>query len=68
MKAKQPKTEQPKVRCADCRHFERDTEGISRNINTGVYFLGICKQGQHPDSTVKQFADRERECSTYKRK
>lgn len=69
MKAKQAKPQQQhKVRCADCRYFHRDTEGISHNIATGVYFMGVCSQGQHPDSPVKQFADKERECSIYKKK
>lgn len=68
MKAKRPNTEQPKVRCADCRHFERDTTGISHNIETGVYFMGVCRKGHTPDSPVKQFADKEKFCDAYLRR
>lgn len=59
------KPEPPRVRCADCRYFERDTTGISFDITTGVYFMGICRKGQHPDSPKKQFADRQRVCPTF---
>ena len=56
-------TEQ-KVYCADCEHFVRDTDGISRTIN-GEYFMGICAEGLHPDTPKKQFADKARKCEHY---
>lgn len=54
-----------KVRCADCQHFKRDTEGISRNVYTGEYFMGTCTAGLHPDTPIKQFADHLRECKKH---
>lgn len=54
-----------KVRCADCRHFKRDTEGISHNVYTGEYFMGTCTAGLHPDTPIKQFADHLRECKKH---
>jgi hypothetical protein len=59
-------TEQ-KVYCADCEHFERDTSGISRTVD-GEYFMGIYTEGLHPDSPIKQFADKAKKCETYKNK
>ena len=56
-------TEQ-KVYCADCEHFQRDTSGISRTID-GEYFMGICTEGLHPDTPIKQFADKARKCEHY---
>lgn len=53
--------------CSDCQHFQRDTTGISRDIN-GVYFMGVCQRGLHPDSPIKQFADKPRICETFKPK
>lgn len=58
----------PRVRCAECRHFKRDTEGISRSIITGEYFMGICTLGLMPDSPIKQFADHPRHCDRYRMK
>lgn len=57
--------EPKKVRCADCQHFQRDTEGVSRNIYTGEYFMGTCTAGLHPDTPIKQFADHLRECKKH---
>lgn len=54
-----------KVRCADCQHFKRDTEGQSRSVLTGEYFMGICTKGLHPDSPIKQFADKLRVCEAH---
>ena len=59
--------EQPKVYCGECRHFVRDTSGISRTID-GEYFMGVCTEGLHPDTHKKQFADKARKCETYKPK
>ena len=55
----------PMVHCCECRHFSRDTEGRSFNHDTGEYFLGICALGLHPDTIVKQFADKPRRCNNY---
>lgn len=57
---------QPKVVCINCRHFVRDTSGISHNIETGEFFMGICSLGLHPDSTIKQFANKPRICTSFK--
>lgn len=57
-----------KVRCADCRHFRRDTEGISLSVETGEYFMGVCGTGLRPDTPIKQFADKERICNQYEAK
>ena len=54
------------VRCADCVFFKIDIEGISHNAYTGEYFMGICTEGLHPDSPIKQFADNPRVCDTFK--
>lgn len=61
------KVEPKKVYCSDCQHFQRDTSGISRDIK-GVYFMGVCQRGLHPDSPIKQFADKPRICETFKPK
>lgn len=53
------------VRCSDCVHFRRNTEGRSFNVDTGVYFMGRCAHGLHPDTPVNQFANRPRECVHY---
>ena len=54
----QPRT----VTCATCRHFVRDTQGISRNNTTGQYFMGTCNLGLTPHSPIKQFADHPHIC------
>lgn len=60
------KLEPQKVRCADCRHFLRDTAGTSHTAQRPYrFFLGVCKKGQTPDSQIKQFADREKVCPIY---
>ena len=53
------------VVCADCRHFRRDTTGPSRNAYTHVYFMGTCALGLTPDTPIKQFADKQRECDKH---
>ena len=53
------------VYCSDCANFIRDTEGFSRRIDTGEYFMGICKLGLTPDSPRKQFADKPRICNKF---
>ena len=58
----QPKT----VYCCDCRHFNRDTEGISFNAYTKEFFMGVCSLGLHPDTPIKQFANKPRHCETHK--
>lgn len=66
---KRTKPQQMKVRCADCRHFQRDTEGLCYNVVTGVYFMGTCPLG-HSEGTVKGrvFADANRVCGDFKSK
>ena len=53
------------VVCADCRHFRRDTTGPSRNAYTHVYFMGTCALGLTPDTPIKQFANKQRECNKH---
>lgn len=53
------------VRCGECRHFRRDTEGPSYNVYTHEYFMGVCGLGLKPDSPIKQFADKSRVCGNY---
>lgn len=65
---KQAEAARPRVQCAECRHFKRDTEGISHSIITGEYFMGICTLGLTPDSPIKQFADKPRSCDRYAKK
>lgn len=55
-----------KVYCRDCKNFLRDHEGISRNIDSKEYFMGICLVGQKLDSEVKQFADNSKICKRFK--
>lgn len=58
--------EKPKiVHCCDCANFIRDTSGISHNVLTGEYFMGVCAMGLTPDSPKKQFADKPRICSSF---
>ena len=59
-----PKPEPKKVRCCDCRRFQRDTEGISFSAQTGEFFMGICPKG-HTDGYKKVFADKARECNDF---
>ena len=71
-----PPTPDPKkVRCADCRHFVRDTTGLSRRNGTGEYFMGVSDIGCDPDrtynkktGTAKIFADKERYCTQWRRR
>ena len=60
-----PSPPPPKVLCADCRRFRRDTEGISFSIQTGEYFMGTCALGLTPDTPRKQFADKPRLCRKF---
>ena len=53
------------VTCGECRRYERDTEGRSYNRTTGEYFLGRCGAGLHPDTPVKQFANKPRVCDKF---
>lgn len=66
MPAKICKPKPALVVCASCVHFRRDTSGPSFNAETGIYFMGRCKKGLHPDSPKKQFADKQRQCDTFK--
>ena len=52
---KRAKPQQMKVRCADCRYFQRDTSGSSRTLK-GEYFMGLCPR-LHADGVVKYMAD-----------
>lgn len=54
------------VTCGTCAHFRRDTSGPSFNAETHIFFMGRCKKGLHPDSPNKQFADKPRQCDTFK--
>lgn len=54
-----------KVYCGECRIFQRDTEGPSRSIETGEYFMGVCLKGLRPDGMRKVFANKPRECEYY---
>ena len=53
------------VTCATCKHFHRDTTGPSYNAYTHVYFMGSCALGLTPDTPIKQFADKQRECDKH---
>lgn len=66
VKDKTPKN----VYCSDCRWFVRETEGVSFKLGTNPrqYFMGDCSQGLHPDTPIKQFANKPRECKTYRAK
>ena len=59
-----------RVYCSDCRWFVRDTEGNSYKIGTNpkYYFMGECSKDLHPDTPIKQFADKVRTCKTYEDK
>ena len=54
------------VTCGRCAHFHRDTDGPSRNADTGIYFMGRCTLGLTPHSPIKQFADKPHICNLYK--
>ena len=58
-----------KVRCRDCLHFQRDTEGISYSFKDHEFFMGICQVyhgvDRHPYG-LKVFADNERICRKWK--
>lgn len=55
-----------RVTCGECRHFVRDTSGISRSNDTGEYFMGFCTQDLHPDNCLKVFANKPRICPSHK--
>ena len=63
--SKKEKEKTKLVVCADCRHFHRDTTGPSYNAYTHVYFMGTCTLGLTPDTPIKQFADKQRECDKH---
>lgn len=48
-------------RCAECKLFVRDTSGISFHVDTGEYFMGVCRKG-FSDGFKKVFADKLRVC------
>lgn len=56
---------QQRVYCGECKQFKRDTEGPSRSIETGEYFMGVCLKGLRPDGMRKVFANKPRECEGY---
>lgn len=58
----------PCVTCGDCRHFRRDTEGRSYSCETGEYFLGFCELELTPDTKIKQFANKKRQCTEYEQR
>lgn len=62
-KPKTPPAEPKRVTCGECRHFVRDTSGISRSNETGEYFMGVCGKGLTPDNIRKVFANKPRICS-----
>lgn len=72
--ARKAEPKEPKivlVRCRDCQHEVRDTEGISRVNGTGEYFMCHCKKDH--DITkwgykAKLFRDHQRTCRDYRRK
>ena len=60
------------VTCGTCKHFHRDTEGLNRNADTGIFFMGISDIGCDPDhtfneqrGTAKIFADKPRVCNNH---
>lgn len=53
------------VTCGACRWFQRDTQGRSFSLETGEYFMGVCAKGLKPDTEIKQFANKPRECKSY---
>lgn len=66
MAKKKKEAEVPKkVACEDCFWFVRDTEGISRTVDSGVYFMGRCKKGRN-DGKAKVFASIERWCELHR--
>lgn len=69
-RVRQPKAEVKVVRvtCSDCRHFKRDTEGSSFCLDTHEYFMGECMKGLYPDTSIKQFANKLRECKQFQHK
>lgn len=65
-----PKVTEKSVFCCDCVHFQRDTEGISRNIETGEFYMGHC--AKDCDVTpygykAKMFANKPRKCPKFRR-
>lgn len=58
-------TEPRRVTCGACRWFQRDTQGRSFNIETGEFYMGLCAKGLKPDTEIKQFANKPRECESY---
>jgi hypothetical protein len=65
-KQDKPIEQKPTVFCSDCKFFIRDTTGPSFNAETREFFMGVCSKGLHPDSVIKQFANKPRHCSTFK--
>lgn len=53
------------VTCGACRWFQRDTQGRNFNVETGEYYMGVCAKGLKPDTEIKQFANKPRECESY---
>jgi len=58
------------VRCCECRHEIRDTEGPSYNMETGEFFLCRCEKGHHIDRyghLAKLFREEDRICKDWAR-
>ena len=65
-KPKTPPPAEPKrVTCGECKHFQRDTSGISYNNDTHEYFMGVCDVSLTPDNMKKVFANKPRKCNKY---
>lgn len=56
---------QQRVYCGECKQFQRDTEGPSKSIETGEYFMGVCLKGLIPDGMRKVFANKPRVCEGF---
>lgn len=65
-KKKKEEEKQKMVCCAWCAKFRRDTEGISRAMGSGEYFMGRCSEGIYDVETGKVFADNMRICEPFK--
>lgn len=59
------KPEPERVRCCGCRLFVRDTSGSSRNVVTGVFFMGTCPLGHGDGIAGRVMADSRRVCSDH---
>ena len=64
--SKKIKAKEGDVVCSECQFSKRDTDGISFNIDTKVFFMGICSEMEGDGKPGRVFMDKKRTCKKFK--